>query len=131
MFKEMFGSDDESYSSSVESKPMAHPKPAPHVRGTEDSSRYLQRLRSNSRDGSTHRGYRQRSDSRDGNSHRGNDSIQEQKGGNTSQSVPEKKPWLLPEKLIISLSGETTPHNKYPLFIATALHRTKSGSMEF
>ena len=34
----------------------------------------------------------------------------------------EKKPWLLPERLIISLSGETTPHNKYPLFIASKLH---------
>ena len=72
LFKDMFGSDDESSSSSVESKPMAHPKPAPHVRGENDGASHRQRQRSNSRDGSSYRGYRQRSDSRDGNSHRGN-----------------------------------------------------------
>ena len=39
-----------------------------------------------------------------------------------SRLAPEKKPWLLPERLITSLSGETTPQNKYLLFIATKLH---------
>ena len=36
--------------------------------------------------------------------------------------APDKKPWLLPERLLSSLSGQTTPHNKFPLFIATKLH---------
>ena len=39
--------------------------------------------------------------------------------GKTSDLPPEKKPWLLPEKVINSLSGEFDPCNKYPLFIAT------------
>ena len=30
-----------------------------------------------------------------------------------SRLAPEKKPWLLPEKLLTSLSGDTTPHKKY------------------
>ena len=31
-----------------------------------------------------------------------------------SSLAPEKKPWLLPERLLTSLSRETTPHNTYP-----------------
>ena len=36
--------------------------------------------------------------------------------------APEKRPWLLAERLSSSLSGKTNPYNKYPLFIATKLH---------
>ena len=48
-----------------------------------------------------------------------------------SNLAPEKKPWLLPERLINSLSGETTPHNKYPLFIATKLHGLDPSAKNF
>ena len=48
-----------------------------------------------------------------------------------SHLAPEKKPWLLPERLIISLSEETTPQNKYPLFIASKLHGLDPGAKNF
>ena len=44
---------------------------------------------------------------------------------------PEKKPWQLPEQLVNSLSGETAPHNKYPLFIASKLHGLNPSTKEF
>ena len=47
--------------------------------------------------------------------------------GSTDRKVPtfapKKKPWLLPERLLTSLSGETTPHNEYTFLIATKLHK--------
>ena len=44
---------------------------------------------------------------------------------------PEKKPWQLPERLVNSLSGETAPHNKYPLFIASKLHGLDPSDKKF
>ena len=51
--------------------------------------------------------------------------------GNSSELVPEKKPWLLPEKLINSLSGETDSRNKYPLFVASRLHGLSPSDKKF
>ena len=48
-----------------------------------------------------------------------------------STLAPEKMPWLLPERLINSLSGETTPHNKYPLFIASKMQRLNLSAKNF
>ena len=55
--------------------------------------------------------------------------------GSTDSKVytlaPDRKPWLLPERLVTSLSGETTPHNKYPLFIAIKLHGLDPSAKNF
>ena len=48
-----------------------------------------------------------------------------------SRCAPEKKPWLLPEQPISSLSRETTPHNKHPLYIATKLHGLDPSAKSF
>ena len=48
-----------------------------------------------------------------------------------SHLAPEKKPWLLPERLINGLSDETTPHKKYPLFFATMLHGLHPSAKNF
>ena len=48
-----------------------------------------------------------------------------------STLAPEKKPWFLPERLLTSLSGESTPHKKYPLFIATKLHGLDPSAKNF
>ena len=48
-----------------------------------------------------------------------------------STLAPERKPWRLPERLLTRLSEEITPHNKYPLFIATKLHGLDPSSKNF
>ena len=50
---------------------------------------------------------------------------------NLSTIAPEKKPWLLPERLVTSLSEKTTAHNKYPLFFATIPHRLDPSAKNF
>ena len=37
----------------------------------------------------------------------------------------------LTKRLITSLSGDTNPHNKYPLFVATKLHGLDSSAKNF
>ena len=42
--------------------------------------------------------------------------------GNVLRLAPEHKPWVLPERLVNDLSGETSLHYRIPLFDARLLH---------
>ena len=46
--------------------------------------------------------------------------IQGSTDSKVSTLAPERKPWLLPERLLNCLSGETTPHNKYPFLVQSS-----------
>ena len=48
-----------------------------------------------------------------------------------STLAPEKKQWLLPERLLTSLSDEITLHNIYPLLVATKLHGLDPSAKNF
>ena len=47
---------------------------------------------------------------------------QEALDGNVLRLAPEHKPWVLPERLVNDLSGETSLHYRIPLFVARMLH---------
>ena len=110
MYRSMFGSDDEDDPSTPEPSPK--PSPASVFVRSDD-------------DGVSHRGK----------SYRGTPAsvgtTQGSADNKVSQLAPEKKPWLLPERLINSLSGETDSRNKYPLFIASRLHGLDPSAKNF
>ena len=47
---------------------------------------------------------------------------QEALDGNVLRLAPEHKPWVLPERLVNDLSGETSLHHRIPLFDARQIH---------
>ena len=110
MYRSMFGSDDE------DDPPTPEPSPKPSPASIS--------VRSDD-DGVSHRGK----------SYRGTPAsvgtTQGSADNKMSHLAPEKKPWLLPERLINSLSGETDSRNKYPLFIASRLHGLDPSAKNF
>ena len=48
--------------------------------------------------------------------------MQEALDGNVLLLSSEHKPWILPERLVNDLSGETSLHYRIPLFVARMLH---------
>ena len=110
MYRSMFGSDDEDDPPTPEPSPKSSPASI-SVRRDDD--------------GVSHRGK----------SYRGTPTsvgtTQGSADNKMSQLAPEKKPWLLPERLIHSLSGETDSRNKYPLFIASRLHGLDPSAKNF
>ena len=45
--------------------------------------------------------------------------------------LPLRKPWLLPERLLTSLSGKTTSYSKSSLFIVNKLHGLDPSAKNF
>ena len=57
--------------------------------------------------------------------------MQEALDGNMLHLAPEHKPWILPERLLNDLSGETSLHHRILLFDARLLHELDISASNF
>ena len=51
--------------------------------------------------------------------------------GNVLRLAPEQKPWVIPERLVNELSGETSLHHRIPLFDARQIHGLNISAINF